>query len=419
MGMSAGYATASSFGTYEENLQRVVDNLRGASKVMVLSGAGMSTAAGIPDFRSPDGLYGSSKELLDRFTYIGDDRERARQREELSYDVKAALTLDFFRRNPLPYHEMRRGMILGLGKNQWKLSIGHVFPQILAANNKLQLLASQNIDGLDHKVVEDKGKLYNPHGLMSALVSEPLGPGQPGGEADITLCMETSNPIYQKYVDLVASNIRDIYEDRPLRKGKSSHLWRGPKESTPITLEMFGDLLPERFQTARKIECDRREYSVKPGSVMFDRTLWSRNAKHEPCDAFREVSTCDLVLVMGTSLSGLTIDNVAHGARCPRVVFDMTTTPAASISRRGEWRRNDSLLQKPIDESIIDALVQMNWLGQLLEDRYLQHLCLKSLETLKGFAEIHADLVTKEQRDKIATYIAKEIEREQSFYHGE
>ena len=42
------------------------------------------------------------------------------------------------------------------------------------------------------------------------------------------------------------------------------------------------------------------------------RTLWRHNAAKEPYCAFEDLKHCDVVLVMGTSLSGLTIDNLAH-----------------------------------------------------------------------------------------------------------
>ena len=151
----------------DSNTKQACDKLRAANRIIVLSGAGMSTAAGIPDFRSPGGLYGTSETLLDKFTYLeGAGRPVSWQKRMLQEDVRNALTHEFLRVNPLPYHEMRRGLIIGLGENQWKLTIAHVFPEILNRNGKLHLLASQNIDGLDHKVVSDPHKLYNPHGLV-------------------------------------------------------------------------------------------------------------------------------------------------------------------------------------------------------------------------------------------------------------
>lgn len=38
-------------------IQNVLDLLHTSSKIMVLSGAGMSVACGIPDFRSENGIY--------------------------------------------------------------------------------------------------------------------------------------------------------------------------------------------------------------------------------------------------------------------------------------------------------------------------------------------------------------------------
>eukprot|EP00928_Gymnodinium_smaydae_P012349 TRINITY_DN14484_c0_g1_i2.p1 TRINITY_DN14484_c0_g1~~TRINITY_DN14484_c0_g1_i2.p1 ORF type:complete len:404 (-),score=50.98 TRINITY_DN14484_c0_g1_i2:142-1353(-) len=395
----------------QRGLLKAVNLLQNASKVMVLSGAGMSTAAGIPDFRSPGGLYGTSSVLLDRFTYV--EPTASQQRQELEEDVKSALTLSLFHRNPLPYHEMRRGLIIGLGENQWKPTIGHVFPEILNRNGKLQMVASQNIDGLDHKVVSDKRKLYNPHGLMSWLVSEPM---------DEPLCTDTKDPIYQKYVELVKSNIKDIYSDRSARQGKSSHLWPGPAESKPITLEMFGELLPEKFGRARQKELEEKTFSVKPGSVLFDRTLWRINAAGEEYNAFLDVKQCDLMLVMGTSLSGLTIDQLAYDAadrETPKLVFDMTKAPVTSCMRNRAWKSaRDCHLQGPIDNSILDILHELGWLNQLYD--FLPHLCLGSLRTFREFVSTRVQAESREnQLQMIDLAIAEEINREKAFYGDE
>ena len=51
------------------------------------------------------------------------------------------------------------GMIIGLGEKQWKPSLGHLLPELLRVNGKLRMLASQNIDGLDLRVVRDRTKV--------------------------------------------------------------------------------------------------------------------------------------------------------------------------------------------------------------------------------------------------------------------
>ena len=398
------------------DLAAAVQHLKAAKRVMILSGAGMSTAAGIPDFRSPGGLYGTGAQLLEVFTYLDHvGRPVEWQKEQLAHDIRAALTHSYFEVNPLPYHELRRGLIIGLGEGQWKGTLAHVLPEVLNRNGKLHLLASQNIDGLDHKVVSDKSKLYNPHGLMSCLVSEPM---------DVPLCTSPEDPLYQKYVSLVKTNIRDIYADRPARKGKSSHLWPGPATSTPITLDMFGDLLPTSGPVAAAAERERvlGTYSVKPGTVLFDRTLWTRNAAGERVDFLGETAACDLLLVMGTSLSGLTIDIIAHAAGQlgkPRIVFDMTDAPVRSMQQQSSWSAGrDVHLQSPLDVSVLEILSAMGWLQQLVD--FLPHICLRSLLALQQFVRAKGtEADGSALNEAVEAAIDIERKREKHFYGDE
>jgi len=116
------------------DLAAAVQHLKAAKRVMILSGAGMSTAAGIPDFRSPGGLYGTGAQLLEVFTYLDHvGRPVEWQKEQLAHDIRAALTRSYFEVNPLPYHELRRGLIIGLGEGQWKGTLAHVLPRCSTA----------------------------------------------------------------------------------------------------------------------------------------------------------------------------------------------------------------------------------------------------------------------------------------------
>lgn len=176
---------------------------------------------------------------------------------------------------------------------------------------------------------------------------------------------------------------------------------------------MFGDLLPEKFAAARKKETERGTYSVKPGSVLFDRQLWSTNAAGEPYNAFQDAGSCDLMFIMGTSLSGLTIDNLAHHFAKPRVILDMTDVPVKNCSG---WRKGkDSFMQRPIDETILDILLRMGWLQQLLA--FLPHLCLGSLRNMARF--FSANEGKPEDLEKIEQAIQDEIQREKQFYGDE
>merc|ERR1711959_94094 len=96
------------------------------------------------------------------------------------------------------------------------------------------------------------------------------------------------------------------------------------------------------------------------------RTLWTTNAAGEPYEWYSDVSHCDLVLVMGTSLSGLTIDSIAHSVGSlgkPRIVFDLSDAPVRSIQSEGPWvEAKDCFLQGAIDASILEMMYRLGWI---------------------------------------------------------
>ena len=84
--------------------------------VAMLTGAGVSVASGIPDFRSPGGMYDTLRPELITAT--------DEQRRLMALDPTYVVEKDMFMQNQFPYMEVRRPFILGVRDRKWKPTIG-------------------------------------------------------------------------------------------------------------------------------------------------------------------------------------------------------------------------------------------------------------------------------------------------------
>lgn len=117
-------------------------------RVVVMVGAGISTSAGIPDFRSPDtGIYANLAHL------------------ELP-DPEAVFDISFFRQNPRPFYALARELAPG----RYRPTIAHSFIKLLYDKGMLLKHFSQNIDCLERQaglpgdmIVEAHGSFANQH----------------------------------------------------------------------------------------------------------------------------------------------------------------------------------------------------------------------------------------------------------------
>ncbi|ERL95803.1 hypothetical protein D910_01477 [Dendroctonus ponderosae] len=125
-------------------------NNKGCKNVVTMAGAGISTSAGIPDFRSAGtGLYHNLQK----------------------YDLpcpEAIFHLSFFRKNPKPFFVLAKELFPGA----FKPTACHYFIRLLHENGLLLRHYTQNIDALervagipDEKLVEAHGTCYTGHCL--------------------------------------------------------------------------------------------------------------------------------------------------------------------------------------------------------------------------------------------------------------
>ena len=148
-------------------LEAFATKIRGNQEIVVFTGAGISTESGIPDFRSPGGIWTRYTPITFQ-EYVSSEKAR----------------VESWRRR-LETHEAHKNA---------KPNIGHYFVQSLDQKGKLIGLITQNVDGLhsvaglpDEKIVELHGstrkviclkcdKLFDPDEIVKRLVGDFASP---------------------------------------------------------------------------------------------------------------------------------------------------------------------------------------------------------------------------------------------------
>ena len=124
--------------------KRCASLIQDAHHVLAFTGAGMSTAAGIPDFRGPNGIYATQ------------------QYDERSFD------LDYFLKHPETFYEFVKDLIHTL--KAVKPTFTHRFLAQLEKHKLLRGIITQNIDTL-HQIAGTKNiiELHGSHYTASCV----------------------------------------------------------------------------------------------------------------------------------------------------------------------------------------------------------------------------------------------------------
>lgn len=127
----------------DAKLAAVAEMIAAARKVVVFTGAGISTESGIPDFRSPGGVWSKFDPddfTLDKFLY--DPETRRKQWRFL----------------------LESGIFINARPNR-----AHIAVAELEKMGKLICVITQNVDDLHHKAGNSPEKIYELHGNMNWL----------------------------------------------------------------------------------------------------------------------------------------------------------------------------------------------------------------------------------------------------------
>ena len=137
-----------------DDIARARALLQQARRVVVLTGAGISTDSGIADFRGPQGVWTKNPEAEKMATlqaYVSDPELRARAWQN-------RLTSSMWRAEP---------------------NAGHRALVDLERSGRLELLVTQNIDGLHQKAGSDPARIVEIHGTSLDVMCLSCGERQP------------------------------------------------------------------------------------------------------------------------------------------------------------------------------------------------------------------------------------------------
>ncbi|KAJ3179304.1 NAD-dependent protein deacetylase sirtuin-2 [Geranomyces variabilis] len=244
------------------------------SRILVLTGAGISTSCGIPDFRSPGtGLYDNLRKYNLPF-------------------AEAIFTMSYFRRRPEAFYALARELYPGA----FRPSPCHFFIRLLADRGLLLRNYTQNIDTLERGAGIHPDRLVEAHGSFAAakccgqMVADPAAVPPLARDAGDSPTSSSSDDDDGLVVDPGCGR---TYSQAEVKK---------------------------RILAGEIPRCDDCNGLVKPDIVFFGEALPARFHTL----AVQDLSTCDLVLVIGTSLQvqpfSTLIDRVPP--RVPRLLIN-------------------------------------------------------------------------------------------------
>ena len=283
-------------------------------KILILAGAGMSVASGIPDFRSADGLYATmNPDLL---------TASAHERLVMKMDPSRSLDQHLFLENPLPMLELQRAFILGTHRQQWKATLAHRFVELLhAKTGKLARLYTQNIDGLEDQCTQlPRDKVIAVHGSMD--------------RAECARCESPGD--FDDFCHKVQTQIKDLSGQDP----------NAPAESTAIECRICGS------------------NTMKPSIVLFRSSLPKVFFDHVP----KDVADVDLMIVMGTSLKVGPANSLVY--RVPRSALRVLVNrepvgQALGMVWDEDEAERDYFAQGDCDAVLLALMEQLGWMEDL------------------------------------------------------
>ena len=352
MGISRELAKRQKLPQYN-TIDDVVSLLQTSKNIIVVTGAGISTSLGIPDFRSPTtGLYAQLEKL------------------GLS-DPQEVFDISLFREDPSVFYSIAKDILPATNI----FSPTHAFIRLLQDKDKLLMNFTQNIDNLEGCVGILPEKLVQCHGSFATAACLECGHKVQGDSIheDIKACRV---PRCQVCIDRLRKEniLRQEASKQGLLKRKRSS--GGSKPTTKRSKKSRR----EEWEDSSESEDDSQNISdpigaagvLKPSITFFGEALPSKfhDSLIEQCRPI-----VDLVIVIGTSLQVAPVSEIPgflpkdvpqiyiSRESCKHIGFDVELLGecdeiVAELARRAGW--------ESLDEVAKDAKGKMG--GKLIEN---------------------------------------------------
>ena len=131
--------------SYIFNRDKLIEGLKHKEfkQIIIMTGAGISVSAGIPDFRSPKtGIYSN----LEKYNLP---------------NQKAIFDIDYFREKPEAFYDLAKSF---LDMSKYDATLTHNFCKLLIDKNIVKYYLTQNIDNLELKANIDPQFIIKVHG---------------------------------------------------------------------------------------------------------------------------------------------------------------------------------------------------------------------------------------------------------------
>ncbi|XP_066359088.1 NAD-dependent protein deacylase SRT2-like isoform X2 [Miscanthus floridulus] len=255
-----------------------------SKRLMVLTGAGMSTESGVPDYRSPNGAYSTGFKPLTHQEFVRSIRARRR----------------YWARSYAGWRRFRRA----------QPNAAHYALASLERIGRVHSMVTQNVDRLHHRAGSNPLEL---HGTVYEVI-----------------CLECGTSISRESFQEEVKNLNPKWAEaiESLEVGQP-----GSDKSFGMQQRPDGDIeVDEKFweQDFDIPSCHQCGGVLKPDVVMF-----GDNVPQERAESAKDAArTCDALLVVGSALmtmSAFRLARLAHKANAPIAAVSIGETRADSI----------------------------------------------------------------------------------------